>query len=175
MKKLIIWIIVMPCLSSAAHSQNRSSFGINGGMALPVGALSSSCGPGVHFGIIARVPTSNPNLRFAMGGGISILSGKWQAYPLGGSYETDYKPVSFFAGIQIDEEKGAYFLPSVALNASDDGARIGFDLRIGGLVPINDGDWCFDLGVKFSLMNLIMKESGEENNVLLLFFGGLAF
>ena len=175
MKKLVISVILMSCLCSQAYSRDGNSIGIRGGLAVPFGDLTSVSGPGVHFGIIARMALSSPNFRFALGGGVTFLSSKWQAYPFGGSYQTDYNPISLFAGLHIGKEKGAYFLPAVAMNASDDGTRIGFDMSVGILEPVSDGGWCADLGMKLSLLNLVMKETDEETNALFTAYVGLAF
>lgn len=177
MRIFIISFMVMACLSSQAYSRDGGSFGVFGGIAIPGGDAAQYNGKGGQFGIIGRVATSNPLLRFSIGGSITRLSseGKLVTY---GDYHTllekECNPISFFAGAQFGNESGPYFMPAMAFNIVGGDPRFGLDWRYGALLPANENA-SIDLGATLSILNLINKETDEDTNTLLVFHVGIVF
>lgn len=180
MRIFIISLMVISCLSGQAYSRDGGSFGVFGGIAIPGGDAAQYNGKGGQFGIIGRVATSNPLLRFSIGGSITRLSSEGKHVTYGGypSYSTvlekEYNPISFFAGVQFGKETGIYFLPAMALNIAGSDPRFGLDWRIGALLPANENA-SLDLGATLSILNLINKETEEDTNTLLAFHVGIVF
>ncbi len=177
MRIFIISLMVIACLSGQAYSRDGGSFSFYGGIAIPGGDVAQYNGMGGQFGIIGRVATSNPLLRFSIGGSITMLSSEGKSVTYWGSsslLEKEYNPISFFAGAQFGKETGPYFLPAMAFNIAGSDPRFGLDWRFGALLPANENA-SIDLGATLSILNIINKETDEDTNTLLAFHVGIVF
>lgn len=182
-KSLVLFVITILGLSNFVYSQNKSSFGINGGLAIPTGKLSDSQELGFQFGGIGRIVTGSPTVMVAIGASYTMLSGKKEDVTLYAGPSTfvgtieyeSFKPFNVFVGPQFGKEKGIYFLPAITGNFEEDWTRFGIDIGAGALIPVGTGKTKVDLSVKFSLMNLIGKEEGEESASVFRILAGLTF
>ena len=151
MKKTFSLVLIMILgLSSFLYSTNKDSFGINGGLAIPIGELAECVEPGFQFGGVARIATRSPSLMVAFGANYAIFSGKKEHFRVYNSL----KILNIFVGPQFGKEKGVYFLPAITGNFEEDWALFGIDIGAGALLLNSEtGKTKLDLSVKFSLIN----------------------
>lgn len=133
----------------------KKHFTFTAGLAVPTGRLSKTQKIGFEVGGMARISTGIPAVRIAVGASYIMFCGK--------SEWADFKPFELFVGPHFGKEKGAYFSPAITGSFDKYGNGIGLDLGAGVLVPISKDNARLDLGVRYSLMNMIAKEQGARS------------
>ena len=131
----------------------KKNFGINAGLAIPSGSLGDTQKMGFEFGGIARIATGSPSIMVSVGATYMMFPGKTDL--------VDFTLFQVFVGPQFGKEKGAYLLPAIAGNFSENWICLGLDIGAGVLLPISIDNTKFDIGVKYSLMNIIRREQGK--------------
>ncbi len=157
-------------------------FGMYANAAIPVGGFAKSHKLGVEFGGVGRIQTNNPSLMVSFGASYTTFPVKTDS--LSGifgntKFESLFKSfnhLKVFLGPRVGKETGIYFLPAISGTFDDNFTRLGFDAGSGIVIPVGTGNTKYDLGAKFSLLNLIGKDEDNEENIYVLRLGaGVVF
>lgn len=183
MKKFFILIAILTVLSNLSFAQSTINLGINGVLAIPTGEISENYKTGFGAGVLILIPTSNPTISVTLGAAYESYPGKTVTETSSGPgwYEkttTEYAAtslISIFIGPKIGQKKGPYFLPAISVNLNEGEIRFGLDIGGGFLIPMGAGKTKFNLGAKYSLINLIGKEENEKSAGGFRIFAGLVF
>lgn len=170
MSRILLSIAVLLLLGNMIFAQSKISFGINADVAIPTGEFSNNYKVGFGGGFLALIKTSSPNLGVVLGASYENFPGKTVTETNSGpgwweTVTTTYLAtnlVSFYAGSQIGKEKGPYFLPAISLNVNEGETRFGLDIGAGFLAPLGTGKTKLNVGSKYSIINLVGKQEGEE-------------
>ena len=153
------------------YSRSKNSFGLNFGLAIPTGDMSNTNNMGIDFSAAIKIVTSNPSVGATLGASYISLSGKTKT----GIIYNSKNLISIFAGPQIGKEKGPYFLPAITANFSEGDSRIGLDIGGGYLVPLKVGNTKLNVGAKYSIVNLIKEDEGEDLFNVIRILAGINF
>lgn len=111
-RDFFLFLMVFLCFSCFVNSQSKSSFGINGGLAIPRGNLSEFQDIGFQIGGNYRIASDSSIYTIVMGASYTELSGK----EINAIKIKSFNPFNIFAGLQFGKQKGLYFLPAITCN-----------------------------------------------------------
>jgi hypothetical protein len=180
MKKILTTLVIAFLLSNVIYAQSKTSFGINGGLAIPTGDIADSHKMGFGFGGVVIIGTSNPTVGVALGVSYITLPGKTISESgYGWSMTIEFESanlISIFAGPQLGKEKGPYFLPAITANFDEGESRFGLDIGGGVLVPLgSSSNTKLNISAKYSITNLIGKQEGEGTSSVIRILAGINF
>ena len=170
MKKLLLLITLS--LTLICYAKADTDFGLNVGAAIPTATLADAYEAGINIGAVCLFDTSSSIVDVALGTDIAWLSEKSGYYS---SSDSGSVLFSIYSGPKFGKETGLYFLPAIAANVNDGDARIGVDLGGGILIPGASERLKVNINAKFSVLNLIGKEDGEDTLDLVKISIGLIF
>ena len=184
MKNILLSVIILPLLISVLSGQSKVSFGLEGGMALPMGSTADNYGVGFGAGAFAIIPTSSTSIGIVIGGnylsmpGSTTTENKTISYPgyyssttITTTYE-DLQVGSIYAGPKFGKETGIYFLPSLSFNFSSE-TRFGFYLGVGYLIPLKSIE--INLGARYGILNVLGKDIDEVSHSGIAILAGVVF
>jgi hypothetical protein len=182
MKIFVTMIIVLMVFGTTGFAQSKVDVGLNAVLGIPVGETADHYGMGFGGGLWVIIPLSSPTVSIALGGGVESYSGKSVTERSSGSWgwmeqTTTYHDMTFgslFFGPKIGQETGPYFLPAVSLNYGTE-FRMGFDIGGGLLFPMGTGMTKFNLGAKYSIINLIGASDNEASQSGIRIVVGIVF
>ncbi|MBA3031141.1 MAG: hypothetical protein FP816_20325 [Desulfobacteraceae bacterium] len=178
MKKIWMGFVIaaMVCTFAGTTVNAENTFGFNLGAAVPTGDFADAYENGFSAGAIANLDTASPIVDISLGINYSSFEGKTYYIYYGNEYKYDSTDlITIFVGPKFGKDKGFYFLPAIALNINEGDYRGGFDWGAGYLVPMGSGKTRVDIGVKYSLLNIIGNEDGEDTLGMFVFSVGINF
>ena len=184
MKNTLMSIITFLLLVSVSSGQSKVSFGLEGGVALPMGSTSDRYGVGFGAGAFVIIPTASTSMSIVVGGDYLNMPGKTKTEivtinlpGVSGTLTTittyeDLQVGTVYAGPKFGRETGIYFLPSLSLNFANE-TRYGFYLGGGYLIPLNSVK--LNLGARYGILNVLGKDTDEESDSGIAVFVGVVF
>jgi hypothetical protein len=176
-KALFIAGMIFALAGRYAGAEN--TFGINAGQVIPTEDLEDFYDDGVRFEILANLDTPSPLVDVSFGFSYTNLPGRTFHYYYDDHYYAyDYESsdlFSIFLGPKFGKGKGLYFIPDMAVNFDEHDTRFGIDMGIGYLIPMDFKKTCIDISARYSVLNLIGQEDGEDSLEMVILSAGILF
>ncbi len=161
MKKIFIVLLFTIFISTINNAQGKIDFGINGGVIIPF-----------------RDMEMGDEMLFGFGATLDIYPSttSTNAFAFGADFIRDKNAMitTIFLGGSLGKDKGGYFVPAITMSFSENVDDNLYGIDIGGGYLFDGDDVRFNLGFKYSFLNIISnadRSSGELINAARIFIG----